>query len=136
MPAQVRTSEKTPILTCLLEGPTGTGKTALAATIGIDSQFPYVKLISAENMVGFSEQAKAAQISKVFDDAYRVRPQSLCLPACAVKSKRTPGFAHKVCAILTLVAAVVSAKLTAVMQSCTLAIFASVTPASNVNRTI
>ncbi|DBB18339.1 hypothetical protein WJX82_004385 [Trebouxia sp. C0006] len=68
---QVRTSEKTPILTCLLEGPTGTGKTALAATIGIDSQFPYVKLISAENMVGFSEQAKAAQIAKVFDDAYR-----------------------------------------------------------------
>ncbi|KAL0035187.1 hypothetical protein WJX79_005010 [Trebouxia sp. C0005] len=68
---QVRTSEKTPILTCLLEGPTGTGKTALAATIGIDSQFPYVKLISAENMVGFSEQAKAAQISKVFEDAYR-----------------------------------------------------------------
>ena len=70
--AQVRTSEKTPILTCLLEGPTGTGKTALAATIGIVSQFPYVKLISAENMVGYSEQAKAAQIAKVFDDAYRV----------------------------------------------------------------
>ena len=70
---QVRTSEKNPILTCLLEGPNGTGKTALAATIGIDSEFPYVKLISAENMLGYSEQAKSSQIAKVFDDAYRVR---------------------------------------------------------------
>ena len=77
MSLQVRTSEKTPILTCLLEGPTGTGKTALAATIGIDSQFPYVKLISAENMVGFSEQAKASQIAKVFEDAYRVSMQTV-----------------------------------------------------------
>lgn len=102
----MRTSEKTPILTCLLEGPTGTGKTALAATIGIDSQFPYVKLISAENMVGFSEQAKAAQISKVFDDAYRVRPHTLFLPACAVKGKCTLGFAYTAFAVLTIVAAV------------------------------
>ena len=74
----MRSSEKTPILTCLLEGPTGTGKTALAATIGIDSLFPFVKLISAENMVGYSETAKSAQIAKVFDDAYRV---SLSRPA-------------------------------------------------------
>ena len=115
--AQVRTSEKTPILTCLLEGPTGTGKTALAATIGIDSQFPYVKLISAENMVGFSEQAKAAQIAKVFDDAYRVRPLTLRLPACAVKGKCTQGFAHIAFAIWTVVAASCSAKRIAVMQS-------------------
>lgn len=70
--SQVRGSERTPLLSCLLEGPPGTGKTALAATIGIDSQFPFVKLISAETMVGYSEQSKANQIAKVFDDAYRV----------------------------------------------------------------
>ena len=69
---QVRASEKNPILSCLLEGPNGTGKTALAATIGIESQFPFVKLISAETMVGYSESAKSSQIAKVFDDAYRV----------------------------------------------------------------
>lgn len=69
---QVRTSDKNPLLTCLLEGPAGTGKTALAATFGIDSQFPFVKLITAETMVGYSEAAKSAQIAKVFDDAYRV----------------------------------------------------------------
>lgn len=69
--AQVRSSERTPLLTCLLEGPTGTGKTALAATVGIESEFPYVKLVSAETMVGFSEQSKASQIAKVFEDAYK-----------------------------------------------------------------
>lgn len=69
---QVKTSEKTPLLTVLLEGPPGAGKTAIAATCAIESQFPFVKVVSAENMVGYSEQAKASQIAKVFDDAYKV----------------------------------------------------------------
>lgn len=77
---QVRTSDKNPLLTCLLEGPAGTGKTALAATVGLDSQFPFVKLITAETMVGFSEAAKSGQIAKVFDDAYRVSPTSVLAP--------------------------------------------------------
>eukprot|EP00887_Chlorella_sp_A99_P002765 scaffold6.g2765.t1 len=66
---QVRVSETTPLVTCLLEGPPGSGKTALAASIAIESGFPFV--ISAESMVGFSEAAKCQQISRVFDDAYR-----------------------------------------------------------------
>ena len=41
---QVRNSAKTPLLTALLEGPAGTGKTALAASMGIDSDFPFVKV--------------------------------------------------------------------------------------------
>lgn len=69
---QVRTSEQTPLISCLLEGPPGTGKTALAATVGIESDFPFVKVISAETMVGYSEASKSSQIAKVFDDAYRV----------------------------------------------------------------
>jgi SpoVK/Ycf46/Vps4 family AAA+-type ATPase len=40
----VRNSAKTPLLTALLEGPAGTGKTALAASMGIDSDFPFVKV--------------------------------------------------------------------------------------------
>eukprot|EP00891_Asterochloris_glomerata_P007298 jgi/Astpho2/7298/fgenesh1_pm.00113_%23_29_t len=68
---QVRTSEQTPLISCLLEGPPGTGKTALAATVGIESDFPFVKVISAETMVGYSEASKSSQIAKVFDDAYR-----------------------------------------------------------------
>ena len=70
---QVRSSEHTPLLTALLEGPAGAGKTALAATLGLESQFPFVKVVSSDAMVGFSEPAKAAQIAKVFEDAYRVR---------------------------------------------------------------
>jgi vesicle-fusing ATPase len=68
---QVESSEATPLVTALLEGPQGTGKTALAATVAIESGFPFVKVVSAENMVGFSEPAKCQQIAKIFDDAYK-----------------------------------------------------------------
>ncbi|CAI5479711.1 unnamed protein product, partial [Closterium sp. Yama58-4] len=68
---QVRSSERTPLLTCLLEGSPGSGKTALAATIAMESGFPFVKMISAETMVGMSEPSKCSAIAKVFDDAYK-----------------------------------------------------------------
>lgn len=68
---QVRTSERTPLVSVLLHGPPGSGKTALAATIANNSEFPFVKLISPENMVGYSEPAKINQINKVFSDAYK-----------------------------------------------------------------
>ncbi|CAI9785049.1 unnamed protein product [Fraxinus pennsylvanica] len=68
---QVKVSQGSPIVTCLLEGPSGSGKTAMAATVGIDSDFPYVKIISAETMIGLSEGSKCAQIVKVFEDAYK-----------------------------------------------------------------
>ncbi|CAK9226349.1 unnamed protein product [Sphagnum troendelagicum] len=68
---QVKKSKRTPLLTCLLEGPSGSGKTALAATVGIDSGFPFVKIVSAENMIGLSESTKCAVITEVFDDAYK-----------------------------------------------------------------
>ncbi|KAM0954533.1 putative vesicle-fusing ATPase [Dioscorea sansibarensis] len=68
---QVKVSKGSPLVTCLLEGPSGSGKTAMAASIGLDSDFPYVKIISAETMIGLSESSKCAQIVKVFEDAYR-----------------------------------------------------------------
>lgn len=69
--AQVKTSKRTPLVSVLLHGPPGSGKTALAATIAISSEFPFIKLISPESMVGFSEVAKMNHISKVFADAYK-----------------------------------------------------------------
>ncbi|KAK1290116.1 Vesicle-fusing ATPase [Acorus calamus] len=68
---QVKVSKGSPLVTCLLEGPSGSGKTAMAATVGIDSDFPYVKIISAETMIGLSESSKSAKIVKVFEDAYK-----------------------------------------------------------------
>ncbi|XP_061356071.1 vesicle-fusing ATPase [Gastrolobium bilobum] len=68
---QVKVSEGSPLFTCLLEGAGGSGKTALAATIGIDSDFPYVKIVSSESMLGVHESTKCANIIKVFEDAYK-----------------------------------------------------------------
>ncbi|KAI8916434.1 P-loop containing nucleoside triphosphate hydrolase protein [Gorgonomyces haynaldii] len=68
---QVKNSDRTPLVSVLLHGPSGAGKTALAATIAMSSEFPFIKLISPESMVGFSEQAKMSQISKIFSDAYK-----------------------------------------------------------------
>ena len=59
-------------VTVLLEGPGGSGKTALAAHLAyMKSAIPFIKVVSAENMIGFSENAKCQAIKKVFDDGYR-----------------------------------------------------------------
>lgn len=67
----VTSSQRNPLASMLLRGLPGCGKTALAAYIAKSSEFPFVKVISPENMVGFTESAKCAAIKKVFDDAYK-----------------------------------------------------------------
>lgn len=66
---QVRTT--TPLMTLLLHGPAGTGKTALAAAKAAESKFPFVRLLSADKTIGYSESAKATYIHKFFMDAYK-----------------------------------------------------------------
>jgi len=68
---QVANSERTPLISVLLEGRAGSGKTAVATTLAKESGFPYIKLVSPENMVGYSEAAKCAKITKVFEDSYK-----------------------------------------------------------------
>ncbi|CAO3656866.1 unnamed protein product [Mucor fragilis] len=68
---QVRQSSRTPLVSVLLNGPAGSGKTALAATIAMQSDFPFIKLISPETMVGMSETAKVTEINKIFNDSYK-----------------------------------------------------------------
>ena len=46
-------------------GPAGSGKTALAVKIAQESNFPFVKVISPEKMIGFHESAKCQTIKKV-----------------------------------------------------------------------
>ena len=59
------------LVSILLEGSPNAGKTALAAKLALESDFPFVKLCSPEDMVGYTETAKCMQIRKVFDDAYK-----------------------------------------------------------------
>ncbi|KAF9464799.1 P-loop containing nucleoside triphosphate hydrolase protein [Collybia nuda] len=68
---QVKSSTRTPLVSVLLHGPPGAGKTALGASIAQASQFPFIKLISPDSMVGFSESQKVAAITKVFADSYK-----------------------------------------------------------------
>ncbi|KAI7850916.1 P-loop containing nucleoside triphosphate hydrolase protein [Circinella umbellata] len=68
---QVRQSSRTPVVSLLVHGPAGAGKTAIAATIALESEFPFIKLISPETMVGMTESAKIAEINKVFNDSYK-----------------------------------------------------------------
>uniref|UniRef100_A0A0B6ZZU9 Vesicle-fusing ATPase n=1 Tax=Arion vulgaris TaxID=1028688 RepID=A0A0B6ZZU9_9EUPU len=69
--SQIRNSNQTSLITMLLEGPPGAGKTTLAAKIAKGSDLPFMKLCSPENMIGYTESAKCQVIKKIFDDAYK-----------------------------------------------------------------
>ena len=68
---QFRTSTLTPLFSLLLHYPPVSGKTALAATVAQASQYPFMKLLSPDSMVGFNESQKVAAISKIFADSYK-----------------------------------------------------------------
>ena len=70
---QVATNARTPLLSVLLEGPAGCGKTAIAATCAGNpaSGFGFAKVVSSDTMVSMSESSKAQAIHKVFEDAYK-----------------------------------------------------------------
>ena len=65
------TSTRAPLLSILLHGLPGSGKIALAASIALNSDFPFIKLLSPDDMVGCSESRKVEAITKVFMDSYR-----------------------------------------------------------------
>lgn len=67
----MRSSTRTPLVSILLHGPPGAGKTALGASIAQLSEYPFIKLISPDSMVGMAEGQKVAAITKVFADSYK-----------------------------------------------------------------
>jgi len=68
---QVRSSDRTPLMSVLLQGPSQSGKTAIAAKLAVDSGFPFVRMIAADEMIGFSDVSKCTMIHKAFMDSYK-----------------------------------------------------------------
>lgn len=68
----VEHSKSIRMLNTILCGPPGSGKTALAAKLAIESRFPFVKLVTAQDMVGFTEMQKVNQLEKIFRDSDKV----------------------------------------------------------------
>ena len=60
----VQTSQQS-LVSILLEGPPNSGKTALAAQIAKNSNFPFIKICTPEDMVDFIESAKRHSVQKV-----------------------------------------------------------------------
>lgn len=68
---QAKATECSGLVSVLIEGSPNSGKSALAAKLAKMSDFPFVKVCSPEDMVGYTESAKCLHIRKIFDDAYR-----------------------------------------------------------------
>jgi vesicle-fusing ATPase len=47
---EVRVSDRTPLMSVLLQGPPSLGMTAIAAKLVVDSAFPFVRMINADEM--------------------------------------------------------------------------------------
>merc|ERR1719312_2010019 len=68
---QAASSKGSGLISILIEGAPNAGKSALAAKLAKESNFPFMKVCSPEDMVGYTESAKCTMIRKIFDDAYR-----------------------------------------------------------------
>ncbi len=69
--AQVRDSARTQLMSVLLQGDSGVGKTALACLLAKESGYPFVKLITGEDLLGLGESGRASKIISAFDDAHK-----------------------------------------------------------------
>ena len=63
----------------LLTGPPKSGKSAIASYIVQEANFPFVRFVSAENMVGMGELQKMNYINKAFEDAYKTEMSCVIL---------------------------------------------------------
>ena len=68
---QIKNSQNISLLSVLLEGEPGCGKTALASYLALQSGFPYVRIISPDTLVRFMESGKYTSIYNTFEDGYK-----------------------------------------------------------------
>jgi vesicle-fusing ATPase len=68
---QARNSDSACLLSLLLVGPPGCGKTAMAAHVAKIADFPFARRIASEDYVGKTEHEKIHKIAQTFDDAQK-----------------------------------------------------------------
>lgn len=68
---QTSNSDRTALVTVLIEGERFTGKTALATKIAIDSDFPFTKIIHPGKLVECNDSGKIRAIYRIFADAHK-----------------------------------------------------------------
>lgn len=76
---QAKATDTSGLVSVLIEGPPNSGKTALAAQLAKNSDFPFVKVCSPEEMVGFTETAKCLTIRKVSLSKLKCYFSNVCL---------------------------------------------------------
>ncbi|OQR98080.1 vesicle-fusing ATPase [Achlya hypogyna] len=67
----VKKNEKTSLMSVMLHGKSGSGKTALAAACAVASEYPLVRLIKVADLIGRQELAKSSHLYSIFEEAYR-----------------------------------------------------------------
>ena len=102
---QIKNSHNISLLSVLLEGEPGCGKTSLASYLALHSGFPYVRIISPESLVKFMENGKYSSIYNTFEDGYK-SPYSLIILDNIEKLieyiKIGPRFSHLLLQTLTV----------------------------------
>ena len=68
---QSKTSKWAHLMSLLLHGKDGCGKTAIAAKLLTQSNVPFIRMISADSLIGLSEQQKCLRINEIFVDSYK-----------------------------------------------------------------
>lgn len=66
-----KNGKRTHLVTALLEGATGAGKSALAAKIAMDAQCPCVRLINPQALIDHGEAGKCQAIVRAFEEAHK-----------------------------------------------------------------
>ncbi len=67
----LKNSKSINLLSILLEGDLGCGKTALSSYISKESNIPYIKMISPDILVRYNEKGKYNAIYNIFEDGYK-----------------------------------------------------------------
>lgn len=68
---QLQRSSRSPLLSLLLHGEPKTGKTALMCKLAQASGVPFVRMVTAEDLVGQGEAARVQTVLRAFEDSYK-----------------------------------------------------------------